>query len=212
MTEFTEGTPVVVTDRHHLHAYAEGTVVRSEPGESGRVFVHLNDNKARRLTTIEAGALGRLASPGQRYRWNDRNNSSTVPFTVVRRFSSRHTYAGLFAILSDDATADERHRGHSGVASAAELAAFADLLPDQATPRPPLAERMRRWVDDGGPVQLHADAPRHPVREFADEAQALQERADVLAEATARLLTASSGDPSTAREMAAAALDAYTRQ
>lgn len=184
MNEVTEGQAVIVTDRRHPLSYEEGTVVRPEPDDLGRVRVHFRTihgalQRADDWQAVELEVLAAMPSPGERYEWTDRNNSSRVPFTVGERFQRGHRYAGLFRVMSDDATPTERRDGHSSIASAAEIAKFADPVTTPAPPLVPasLAERMRDWADAGCPRPWPQD-PGKPVHDFADEAQALQARAD----------------------------------
>lgn len=164
MNEVTEGQAVIVTDRRHYLSYEEGRVVRATPDKFNRVrviFPNADRSGAQRpgqeWHAVELDVLGAMPSPGERYEWADRNNTSRVPFTVGERFARGHMYAGLFRIMSDDATDAERANGHTSIASAAEIAKFADRIstpaPDGAAPtldtlREAVVSAALNWQED----------------------------------------------------------------
>lgn len=274
MNTVTLGQAVIVTDRRHPLSYEEGTVFRAAPDGHGRIRVHFPQIEGEPQPNnswhaIELEILGAMPSPGERYEWADRNNASRVPFTVGERFPRNHRYAGLFALLADDASPAERAAGYSSIASAAEIAKFADRTPIPAVKFPPgspeyvayqialteelekfvrgespyalervrehlgqkaptevspvppgdaaaqpsplsLADRMRKWADDGlpRPWQASKGGPGAPVRAFAAELDAHQARADALADAVAALYQANY-TPDGKWDAVGAALKAY---
>lgn len=133
--EVAPPTRVVVTDRRHSDSYREGVVVRAEPDPLGRVRVRFDGMADDDWAAIETDILGRVAVPGERYRWTDRNNAARVPFTVGERFAAGHRFAGLFRIMSDDASPAEISDGHTAIASPTELAKFAERVTTTAPPR-----------------------------------------------------------------------------
>lgn len=137
MIEVTMSQRVVITERHHPQAYEEGNIVRVKPDGMGRVRVHLDGMPGESWVAVEPQYLGAVPAAGERYEWADRNNSSRVPFTVGTRFPKGHMYAGLFPILHDDANAANRAQGWDAIASAAELAKFADRTHVPAVRFPP---------------------------------------------------------------------------
>lgn len=180
MNQVTMGQKVVVIERHHPLAYREGAVVRAEPDELGRVRVHFSivdgDLRADGWHAIELPSLGAVPATGERYQWADRNNTSRVPFTVGERFEHGHANAGLFRVMADDAREGERVQGHSSIASAAEIAKYAERVldaPAPATGDAPLSARMRKWVADGMP-RPWPQTPGKPVLAFADEVEAME--------------------------------------
>lgn len=171
--EVTPPARVVVTDRRHPDSYREGVVVRSEPDPLGRVRVRFDGMAASDWAAIEVDILGRVAVPGERYQWADRNNASRAPFTVGERFPAGHRFAGLFRITADDASPAEISDGHSAIASAAELARYAERTtePPPSVARAAIAatrarvlalEHIRR-----ARVRLHVDVPRVRVLDTA---------------------------------------------
>lgn len=137
MNAVTMAQRVVITERHHPQAYEEGYVIRATPDSMTRVRVHLDGMPGESWVAVELQYLGAVPAAGERYEWADRNNASRVPFTIGHRFPKGHQYAGLFRVLSDDATPAEREQGYSSIASAAELARFADRTHTPAVRFPP---------------------------------------------------------------------------
>lgn len=144
MIAVTMGQAVVVIERRHPLACEEGTVMRAKPDTDGRVRVHFDavDGEPQSpddWRAVELTSLGAMPAPGERYEWNDRNNMSRTPFTVGERLPAGYTFAGHFALMHDDATPADRERGHTAIATAAELARFADRIDTPAPTTPPAA-------------------------------------------------------------------------
>lgn len=132
MSEYTEGQPVVVTERRHPLAYEEGTVNRPGPDSLGRVRVDFvvsggDNGSGKTWTAIEREALAPVPQIGERRRWRRDYRAGLYglgPFTLA----SRSTEEGrVYTVRYDASWAD-------GIASASELARFSDLYtePDGA--------------------------------------------------------------------------------
>lgn len=120
------GQEVVVIDRHHLHAYEEGTVMEPIAGDGASARVRLGDGD-HGWDVIEHAALAPLPQLGERRRWN--SGSAVLfplgPFTLTARGTTEER---LFTVRYDDPVYRD------GIASAAELARYSELYtePDGA--------------------------------------------------------------------------------